>query len=146
MLFILLGKRFQPGEGPIRGFLCDCEIFANFCLAFVSSSSAWQIICASRDLFCPFQWSRDMVPFFEEIQRLDVLPGVHPMLNPDEFLSLIPVSCTSQYFDDFAHSGQHILARSILLPPLQVVVLSVLYGVIEIAHIRQILRLLAPHS
>ena len=29
---------FKPGEGPSRGLLCDCEIFANLRLAFVSSS------------------------------------------------------------------------------------------------------------
>ena len=23
-------RRFQPGEGPSRGLLCDCEIFANY--------------------------------------------------------------------------------------------------------------------
>ena len=32
-------RRFQPGEGPSRGHLLDCEIFANLCFTFVSSSS-----------------------------------------------------------------------------------------------------------
>ena len=31
-------RRFQPGEGPSGGILCDCEIFANLRLTFVSSS------------------------------------------------------------------------------------------------------------
>ena len=32
---------FQLGEGPNRGLLRDCEIFANLHLAFVSSSSGY---------------------------------------------------------------------------------------------------------
>ena len=31
-------RRFQPGEGPSRGLLRDCEIFSNLRLTFVSSS------------------------------------------------------------------------------------------------------------
>ena len=34
-----LVKHFQPGEGPCRGLLRDCEIFANLGIAFVSSSN-----------------------------------------------------------------------------------------------------------
>ena len=34
-----LVKHFQPGEGPCRGLLRDCEIFANLRIAFVSSSN-----------------------------------------------------------------------------------------------------------
>ena len=34
---------FQPGEGPSRGLLRDCEIFANLRIAFVSSSSVFSV-------------------------------------------------------------------------------------------------------
>ena len=37
---ILQSRRFQPGEGPSRGLLRDCEIFANIRITFVSSSTA----------------------------------------------------------------------------------------------------------
>ena len=32
-------RRFQPGEGPSRGLLRDCEIIANLRIAFVSSTN-----------------------------------------------------------------------------------------------------------
>ena len=34
-------RHYQPGEGPSKGLLRDCEIFANHCLTFVSSSSRY---------------------------------------------------------------------------------------------------------
>ena len=32
MLIVNCSRRFHPGEGPIRGLLCDCEIFAKVSL------------------------------------------------------------------------------------------------------------------
>ena len=32
-------RRFQPGEGPSRGLLRDCEIFGNIRITFVSSTN-----------------------------------------------------------------------------------------------------------
>ena len=40
-------RRFQPGEGPSRGLLHDCEIFGNLRLVFVSSSA----ICSPSPLW-----------------------------------------------------------------------------------------------
>ena len=37
---IVSHRRFQPGDGPSRGLLCDCEIFGNLRTTFVSSSTA----------------------------------------------------------------------------------------------------------
>ena len=40
---------FQPGEGLSSGLLCDCEIFANLRLTFVSSSNALPCVVQQRE-------------------------------------------------------------------------------------------------
>ena len=39
VLYVKALVGFPPGEGPNRGLLCDCEIFGNFRITFVLSSS-----------------------------------------------------------------------------------------------------------
>ena len=37
-------RRFQPGEGPSRGLLRDCEIFGNIRITFVSSTNCYPLL------------------------------------------------------------------------------------------------------
>ena len=41
-------KLFQPGEGPSRGLLRDCEIFGNIRITFILSTSERDSDCVGE--------------------------------------------------------------------------------------------------
>ena len=66
-----VSRRFQPGEGPSKGLLCDCEIFADgsfaalinmvaVSLSRITAACRIQIVAAIQMVVqCPWTPARD---------------------------------------------------------------------------------------
>ena len=76
-------RRFQPGEDPSRGLLHDCEIFANLCLTFVSSSS--------------LQADRGQISNIRTSDKTELSTGAMPITSsrgvPPRSLQKLSISC-----------------------------------------------------